>query len=63
MLWQQLWHGDQATPWRQSLEEILEKMGEFELDEADDTFYNQLMEAVEVYDADACENILNEMKR
>ena len=38
-------------------------MGEFELEEADDTFYNQLMEAVEVYDADACENILNEMKR
>ena len=46
-----------------TVEEILEKMGEFELEEADDTFYNQLMEAVEVYDADACENILNEMKR
>ena len=44
------------------MEEILDEMGEFELEEPYRAFCEKLNEAVEVYDADACESILGEMK-
>lgn len=44
------------------VEEILTKMGEFQLEESYSSLFERLNEAVEVYDADACETILNEMK-
>ena len=44
------------------MEEILGEIGAFELEEPYHSFCEKLNEAVEVYDADACESILNEMK-
>ena len=45
------------------MEEILDEIGEFELEEPYSSICEKLNEAVEVYDADACESILNEMKK
>ena len=45
------------------MENILNKIGEYELDEKQEVYYNQLAIAIEDYDAFACENILNEWKK
>lgn len=44
------------------MEEIVKDIGQYGLEETDDVFFQQLISAIEEYDASTCENILNEWK-
>ena len=42
------------------MEEIVNEIEEFQLEETDTVFFQQLILAIEEYDASACENIINQ---